>query len=482
MSRQTTLFGTICPPRKVYARPANLYEEFVNAFIRQPSCRGASLQEAKRLADAAWKASSKESVDAVIETAAEYDRVSGSSVIVNSFVRPMPRPTSAAATGSQTSARASPNNTTSGPPAPVSGSGELRTSGLSSKESRSHALAMEFLTKSIELSEEECELVLQPDIRANVIFMAALFGTAATVAGVQRQRQEYHELQQKTWRASKLKHLEANVTGQLRDLKETLLEASSIQLPLRSGNADSMRLSRTALMKAELVKEAVVKFKLLEKTRQDLSCRFTILISQLRLQHNPAPAAATLRVMALHGLRMDWESALRNLAESDADAFPGPLGKEDLTACARAMDCTAAMALPELLTAIGKDAERSWAYNHACVMSLLELFPVLILIRRSNIVVLNLHEAVLDAEIMDDLLCVDHLQAAEPSGVRSPSLPTAPVGPTPQLHTRPGPAPGQGGRKPIHEVHPEIVDVVTSFAEMHGFSAQERRRTDTSHV
>ena len=29
-------------------------------------------------------------------------------------------------------------------------------------------------------------------------------------------------------------------------------------------------------------------------------------------------------------------------------------------------------------------------------------------------------------------------------------------------------------------MHPEIVDVVTSFAEMHGFSAQERRRTDTA--
>ena len=50
----------------------------------------------------------------------------------------------------------------------------------------------------------------------------------------------------------------------------------------------------------------------------------------------------------------------------------------------------------------------------------------------------------------------------------------------PLQRTKPGPAPGHGGRKPLQETHPGLVQAVTDFAELHGFPAKERRHTDTA--
>ena len=106
-----------------------------------------------------------------------------------------------------------------------------------------------------------------------------------------------------------------------------------------------------------------------------------------------------------------------------------------------------------------------------------------------HFVVLNLHEVVLDAEIMDNLLQLDQLQPViNCASVRvgaadgdSDNDGDKVSGKTCQTAMRPGPAKGHRGQTPLHVAHPEVVEAVASFAELHGFLAQERRRDDIAH-
>ena len=122
--------------------------------------------------------------------------------------------------------------------------------------------------------------------------------------------------------------------------------------------------------------------------------------------------------------------------------------------------------------------ETAWSFAHGCVMNLLRWFPVLVVVRKAHIVVLNLHEVVLDEHIVDDILHWDC--PPEPEQPTPTATSAAASDATTASRRMPGPAKGSGGRPAIHEVMPGIVDAVSSFAELHGFSAQSRRRTDTA--
>lgn len=93
-------------------------------------------------------------------------------------------------------------------------------------------------------------------------------------------------------------------------------------------------------------------------------------LSQMCLRMNPAPMTSSVRVLSWHGLDLDWESVVGIVA--DADAFPGPLTRDDLVACACTMDCTAGLALSSLLPLLGR-AESSWALCHSCALNMLSL-------------------------------------------------------------------------------------------------------------
>ena len=136
------------------------------------------------------------------------------------------------------------------------------------------------------------------------------------------------------------------------------------------------------------------------------------------------------------------------------------------------------MHLPSLLQALGK-TERSWAFHHACAMNLLECFPVLVVMRSFSVVVINLHEAVLDEHLLDDLINVD--KQDNTTAVRD-NIVLAPAPVEAAAQHKPGPAKGHGGRTPIHIHYPNLVDTMATFIGLHGFSAQERRRTDTANT
>ena len=51
--------------------------------------------------------------------------------------------------------------------------------------------------------------------------------------------------------------------------------------------------------------------------------------------------------------------------------------------------------------------ETSWRFPHGCALNLLEWFPVLVVMQSFSVVVINLHEAVLDKHLLDDLINID---------------------------------------------------------------------------
>ena len=108
----------------------------------------------------------------------------------------------------------------------------------------------------------------------------------------------------------------------------------------------------------------------------------------------------------MNGLNLSWESALGKLEEADTTDFPGPLSRDELLECARHLISSSGMPLLSITRMLEHD-ETAWTFCHGCVMNLLQWFPVLAVMHKSHIIMLNLHEVVLDEHIVDDLIHLD---------------------------------------------------------------------------
>ena len=124
-------------------------------------------------------------------------------------------------------------------------------------------------------------------------------------------------------------------------------------------------------------------------------------------------------MLCLHGTNFSWESAICLIGDANPEAFSGPLLQEYLLASMQALDFVSGLELSVLLSIVGKEDTDSWSFHHSCAMNLLEWLPVMIVVCKGMFVVLNRHEVVLDAEIMDDLLQLDKLQAVNCASVRT---------------------------------------------------------------
>ena len=183
----------------------------------------------------------------------------------------------------------------------------------------------------------------------------------------------------------------------------------------------------------------------------------------------------------MNGLSLSWDSAIGKLGEADTTDFPEPLSRDELLECARHLISSPGMPLFSITTMLDHN-ETAWAFCHGCVMNLLKWFPVLAVMRNSHIIILNLHEVVLNEHIIDDLIYLN----CPPEPVASPATTnvgdTIAVGLTEQSEQpRTGPAKGSSGQMPIHVDVPGIVDALSVFAELQGFSAKSHH-TDTGGI
>ena len=91
MSLQPTLFGKVASSRKVYGKPTNNCEQFVNACVADESRCSPSLplQQAKKLVDAAWKAADH-GKDKVVVSHVLSSSTNDGECMMKSFVVPVP--------------------------------------------------------------------------------------------------------------------------------------------------------------------------------------------------------------------------------------------------------------------------------------------------------------------------------------------------------------------------------------------------------
>ena len=301
MSRQLNLFGKPVPQRKpVYVSPKTKYEEFVNAFVL---CNATlSLSDAKRQADDAWRATGKGKdcgeVEKVLSAASSLaddddEKLSGKSFLVSGVsCNEAPTPTISLSVAKATEAK------------------EPSTDSLSSAASRSKSLMEQFLINHVLMESSAVNNLLSPDVVANVIVVETLLDVAAAVSNTRLLSSNYDDLKQRSWGHSKLKQLGVQLDKELSDVRITLMEVSGIVLPSTSvANVPSC----TAILKKELLKEAVLKLHMVERTADLLSQRIRVRVAQLRGRINPAPQTSSFRVLSMIGLNLTLDTALPEL-------------------------------------------------------------------------------------------------------------------------------------------------------------------------
>lgn len=299
--------------------------------------------------------------------------------------------------------------------------------------------------------------------------MESLIDVAATVSNVKQLISDNNDLKQRCWGQSKIKDATLKLDHQLGELKATLKEVSGIQF--LAGGLQSC----TSIFKKELLKEGVLKVQLLQQTAISLSQRIRVRVAQLRGKISPA-SQTSFRLLSQNGLNFSWDSAVTELEEADDSAFPGPLLRDELLECAQHLISCAGVPLTSLIKLLNRE-KSTWAFNHGCTWNLLGWLPLLAVVKKSSIVLLNLHEVVLEEQLVDDLVHLDCSGTPDSSELfESSNIEEGDSEATPR--SKPGPAKGSGGRVLIHIAMPEIVSVVSAFAELHWFAAQSRRRND----
>ena len=311
-SKQLTLFGKLAnKPRTVYSCPTNQYEKFVNAVVCLTPA-SVSLAEAKRQADSEWgkRRLDKEFIaERIREAAAVMDRQPQQPV--SSFVTVMRH------SDANSGQRSASGSTLPPPGTQPQGRDDASATGPSEKlrdilvsRSRSAAngkLVFDFLVSKVELPDSAKADLFSPDVCGNIIFTEALANVATCYDVCAMLLNEFKELTsgKRQWGSSKIAQLQKSCSKLLQDIRVVLTEVSGISLPVHQPEGEVIPLSRSAILKKELLKDAVVKFALPEKTSEDLSRRIRVRVSQLRGKFNPFPKTNSFRVLCIHSLDMD---------------------------------------------------------------------------------------------------------------------------------------------------------------------------------
>ena len=101
---------------------------------------------------------------------------------------------------------------------------------------------------------------------------------------------------------------------------------------------------------------------------------------------------------------------------------------------------------------------------------LIETFPVLLLVKDNTQVHVDMHELMVNGELVDEILTMDDTLHTVPVPVASIDSSERVVE---QVDKQ------QPGRVPLIEQYPQIVSMTTEFIRANGFKAQKRRRTET---
>ena len=240
--------------------------------------------------------------------------------------------------------------------------------------------------------------------------------------------------------------------------RELLLKASKIKIYTAMG---LVRLRASCLEKEKILTNAMSEIAILGTTTSSKK-----LLNDLRRrvsqQKAISPSAKeAIQCICLNSHNLSWEAALFEL---EMQSHLAPLDFSQLVKVYEALECEVALSISDVMELV-ESAD-------ACgiIEQTTKLLPVMWLQQGEQSVIINLHEMILDGDVIEQLLSLDEASESVSPIVR---IPTATMMSTDSRAYIAKPR----GRPSIVSKFPQIPQLVTDFIKQHGYSAQSRRRT-----
>ncbi|CAH1785112.1 unnamed protein product, partial [Owenia fusiformis] len=316
--------------------------------------------------------------------------------------------------------------------------------------------------------ESELKVLEHPDLISAPAFIKPLVTVATSYLVFMNTRDNYDQLYVKQKKGTIVNTEMAQLSKMMDIFKQKLIDIDAIKLDL------SKMLFQTAQRKANHISELMAQIGSIDTKINDVLKRLRSLISIKSRQADPHPNKTPYFVQCSNNKSLTWDDAMVNLIESNVQ-LPGPLDSSDILKCASNLRETTIMKLNDLVEGPLKqkypDSKKmTYGLNLSICKNLQEHLPVMIVRQAFSFVLVNIHELYYNATLFEDLVNIDIAdeQAKDTQNKIQ------------RERTRPGPKPGHGGRQPLHKKYPNIVDGAVNYMMLHGFAAQQRRRTDVA--
>ncbi len=281
-------------------------------------------------------------------------------------------------------------------------------------------------------------------------------------------RNQYDTAQQINSRKSELKTKLENIDGALSQLKSIASDICIISCENLS-KSTSVQISKTYLIKAELIQKLLAVLGILKERISELD-----LLNSLRRrikQQNESinknfirNEGELLNFFCENNTSLEWSDVDDNLIDffNSRTKIPGGIELDDLIEASKILR-------QNILT---EESELNISTSPDLVRKIVKLMPVMYIKSNGKSLFFNLHEFVLtpgaiELVFLDDSITDDTDNIIEPDNDSTLSE---------QNQSRTG----KGGQPSIVSKFPQIIDEITEFIKQNGFSAQNRRRTETA--
>ena len=482
---QRTLFGTVAQKAIiVYKNPSNDYEKFVNKYAeKHPSLKKADVVEN---ATAEWTATYKHDASALCEYLTSS--IANPAAVDFGFRKvdsPQPAPPLMGRAPIATHLERSSSAFRSSSESPLS----LEVGALATNEGEvKRVFELAAVVSLLDAIGVDSEDFLTEDVVALDIFMCGLNVVASDYKQYRKLNEQYNSLLSRgAYKGSKLAKMVGEVDDQMKEGAKLLRRAGEINI------GQGAMLMQSTVAKGKLLLESLAFFSALQPKFSDVIGRLQVRIAQMRQDSDGSKLACQISLQCQNTLNLPWEMALVNVTDAliNQDHIPGPLGAADIIMCGQVLRHTNAL-LANLLPICAQGGKEP----RATATVLQQWLPIMTLVYEDQIVLINIHELVLSAQSLTDLLCLGD-DLASPTNLPTESASVDGIGEisdssgaaSSQAHTarsrKPGPAKGDGGAPARHIQYPifcqnVLVAEATLFIRSHSFSAQSRRRTGTA--
>ncbi len=282
---------------------------------------------------------------------------------------------------------------------------------------------------------------LQEDIKSVTAFMESLQSLAGLHYNFRSALEDFKSMTESQRKWKKETNLEKAIKAandSVAEAKERLCELDTIRLP--AGASALKRYSATYLHKANLIKNTMVQLQLAQKCINEATRLISIRLAMKKKEIDPLRQQKQYKLNCYNDTSLSWEEAFDNgLTSSD---FPGPLTGEQIIEAGKIVSSNTSASVAEIAESLGLSGLTMHTL-FGIVSNVCQWFPVMSIVRENRGVVIDLHEMLVNEEMLVDVLTIDE-EEAEPKVTEQDDQNQSEK---PKYHRK-----GKGRRKPIHEV------------------------------